>query len=181
VTQSLVIVCGDRRLRSREQQLCDYYASLDGVDPYRSLIPGGVLPLGNHEVMRQIIRPFVLLGVTHVHVEDHCADDDSIMGCGAYRLRFAENHEVPLDRVVYPSTTEREEHLAELDFAPAWVGSCLHQSERAAHPLTYTVSLYRHDELGFGIADILHGNRELPAFVASSSDPVPEFAGSYRA
>ena len=81
---TVVIICGDRRLHTRDEELFDHYSKRDDTPPYRAMLPGGCLPYQDYPMLHLSLRPFVLKGITHIHHEDHMGNSEDVSGCAAY-------------------------------------------------------------------------------------------------
>jgi len=174
--RTLLVKCGDSRLVGREGQLTDYFHLLDGMDPFRLLIPGAAKCLAHPDVVAETVVPYVELGATHVHVEDHVGKSQAVGGCGACRLAYNKLHGLPRSQPM-PWETEYDQHEEELQAVPSRLKAVLRRDPTLG-PVTWSFSLYAHDAVGNGKARMLIDTRGLTGFPFASRPRQPVLAAT---
>jgi len=154
---TVIIMCGDRRLVGRDNDLFNYFTAVDGIEPYRAILPGGCLPYTSDEFLAAVIRPYIILGARHVHAEGHMGANAKTCGCKAYGLRHADINGSRAPR--YTETLEHEDHEIELGL----LVPRLHRvAAREDVLITVNTGVFMHYDSGVGEYEAISTERQLP-------------------
>jgi hypothetical protein len=149
-------MCGDYRLRDRDDELFMYYSRLDGAKPFRAILPGGCLPYQNDEILKAAVLPYFRKGANHIHIEDHMGQNAKVPGCAAYLLHNEQSYG---NLSPYAWKVEEQDHIRELRDVSGRVSRF---ADWNGFKVTVNTGLYRHDESGFGSLTFLRTDREIP-------------------
>ena len=153
--RTVIIICGDFRLRERDDELYRYYHRLDGKEPFRTLIPGACLPFQEDVVLKRGLLPFLKKGANHIHLEDHMGIDADTPGCAAFEIENAETYG---DLTPYHCKVEEQDHVVALDKTAKRFDVFL---ESHGFEATINTGLYRHNAVGFGSTTLHRSDRQL--------------------
>lgn len=163
--RTVIMMCGDPRLEERDRELFAYYAAIDGIPPFRAILPGACMLYSNGEVLGEVAGTYIDKGARHFHAEEHMGSDPETSGCAAYHRRF-EHTQRRFDSVThdgavpYPEDIEHRHHFDELTHLP----SKLHELARAEQvKITVNTGIFRHCDVGFGELEVISIERELPS------------------
>ncbi len=168
---SLIIICGDGRLKERDDFLFDYYWELDGTRPYRMMNAGAGNVLEGEVGDRLLEHSGLFLKtVGHIHIEQHMAVG-TIPGCAQYRdthERYGSD-EGHVPGLLYPPSLEEQQHRSTLGASARKIRQ--YQAESIHRPpSTIAQCLYRFTDRDVnGEAEIIASDRELPGFVSEPS------------
>lgn len=156
--KTVIIMCGDWRLRARDKELFRFYTKLDGSKPFRALLPGGCLPFQNDEIMKLALLPYFMKGANHIHLEDHMGTND-VPGCAAYGVKHSQQHG---SNALYSCRVEEIDHINQLEQVSSQLAFF---AERNGHETTINYGIYRHDAVGRGSLDLIQAERDVPSDV----------------